>query len=93
MWDKLVAVFKHSTRCSISSAALNRMEQKWTYDDQDVIAFYLDLISHREVSNEIAQRYQVYHESPQLLLIKDGKCVYDSSHMAIQPSEIANFLN
>lgn len=79
---KPVIIFKHSTRCSISRMALKQFENE--YDLQDTIdAYFLDLIAHRDVSNEIASKFNVYHESPQLILIRNGKAVYDVSHSDI----------
>lgn len=77
-----VLIFKHSTRCSISSMALNRVESKWI-DRPDVKPYYLDLISHRDISNEIATLFGVEHASPQVLLIQNGACVYHNSHNGI----------
>ena len=80
--EKPVAIFKHSTRCSISRMALKQFERD--YDLNEVVdAYFLDLIAHRDISNEIARKYNVYHESPQLILIKNGKAVYDVSHSDI----------
>ncbi|WP_347052002.1 bacillithiol system redox-active protein YtxJ [Flavobacterium olei] len=80
--EKPVVIFKHSTRCSISRMALKQFERE--YDLTDVVdAYFLDLIAHRDVSNEIASRFGVYHESPQLILIKNGKAVYNASHSEI----------
>lgn len=79
---KPVVIFKHSTRCSISRMALKQFERE--YDLKETVdAFFLDLIEHRDVSNEIANRFNVYHESPQLILIKNGKAVYNVSHSDI----------
>lgn len=84
-----VLVFKHSTRCSISSAALNRVERAWQdKNGEKVTPYYLDLIAHRDISNQLAASFEVEHQSPQVLLIKDGKCVYNESHMAINLGEI-----
>lgn len=77
-----VLVFKHSTRCSISSMALNRLESKWI-DNELIKPYFLDLLSYREISNEIAQLFEVEHASPQVLLIKNGKCFYHYSHNGI----------
>ena len=82
-----VLIFKHSTRCSISSMALNRLETKWK-DNNNIPAYYLDLLAHRDISNEIASLYSVEHASPQVLLIKNGVCVYHASHTSISASEI-----
>ena len=80
--EKPVAIFKHSTRCSISRMALKQFEKE--YDLEGVVdAYFLDLIAHRDISNEIALRFNVHHESPQLILIKNGKAVYNVSHSDI----------
>lgn len=86
-----VLIFKHSTRCSISAASLNRFERKW--DDgksQNLQAYFLDLIANREVSNIIAEKYGIAHQSPQVLLIQNGICVYDTSHFGISFEEVVN---
>ena len=80
--EKPVVSFKHSTRCSISRMALKQFEREYDLNDS-VAAYFLDLIAHRDISNEIASRFNVYHESPQLILIRDGKAVYDVSHSDI----------
>lgn len=82
--NQLVFIFKHSTRCSISSSALNRVERNWKDgDEQKAKPYFLDLIKHRNISDEIAQRYKVEHQSPQMLLIKNGACVQSFSHYDI----------
>jgi bacillithiol system protein YtxJ len=79
-------IFKHSTRCNISSVARRRLEHS-TIPEQ--IDFHLlDLISFRDISNKIAQTFDVWHESPQILLIVDGECIYDESHLGIDMEEI-----
>lgn len=84
-----VLIFKHSTRCSISAAALSRLERTWQNEEmQEVQAYYLDLLSFRTLSNAIATHYGVEHQSPQVLLIKKGNCIYHESHMGIDYNEI-----
>ena len=79
-----VVIFKHSTACSISSTAKSRLERQWAGASVDHIKpYYLDLLRYRPVSNEIADVFQVQHQSPQLLLIQDGMCTYDASHLGI----------
>lgn len=80
--EKPVVIFKHSTRCSISRMALKQFENEFDLHQQ-VKPYFLDLIQYREVSNEIANRFDVIHQSPQILLIKEGKSVYDVSHDGI----------
>src|ERR1700712_4138297 len=79
-------IFKHSTRCGTSSMVLSRLERSEAPDDIDF--YYLDLIAHRNISALIAQEFNVYHESPQILLIKNGECIYDESHMGIRMDEV-----
>ena len=79
-------IFKHSTRCSISSMALQRLQR--VSQPSDIDFYFLDLLSNRNLSNKIAQVFKVPHESPQVLLIKDGECVYEESHMGISMNDI-----
>lgn len=74
-------VFKHSTRCSISSMAKSRFER--SFDLEGVSAFYLDLIAFRSISNQLANDFNVEHQSPQVLFIQNGECTYHASHNAI----------
>lgn len=80
-------IFKHSTRCSISSMAKNRLDRSEA--PAGVQFYYLDLIAHRDISNKIAEDFLVEHESPQVLLIRNGECIYDESHNGINIDEIA----
>lgn len=83
----LVLIFKHSTRCSISRFALKQFE--FEFDLQEVIVpYYLDLLNFREVSNEIAARYRVQHQSPQLIVLKNREVVQHASHEGIAVSEL-----
>lgn len=84
-------IFKHSTRCSISSMAKNRLDKSPLPDQADF--YLLDLIKHRTLSNKIAEDFNVWHESPQILIIKDGKCIYDESHSGITMKDIQTQLN
>jgi bacillithiol system protein YtxJ len=79
-------IFKHSTRCSISNVAKNRLEKSTTPSGVDF--YYLDLLNYRNISNKIAEDFSVYHESPQILIIKNGECVYDESHGGIMMDSI-----
>ena len=82
-----VAIFKHSTRCSISEVAKTRLKSFWDFND-DLPIYYLDLLSYREISNKIAEQFSIHHESPQILIIKNGECIYNASHMAISVKSI-----
>ena len=88
---KPILIFKHSTRCSISRMALKQFEREFTLQDK-VTPYFLDLIANRDVSNDIASRFNVMHQSPQLLVIKDGKSIYNASHSDIKAEKIAEFV-
>ena len=88
--QKPQVIFKHSTRCSISSMAKNRLERSVVPDNADF--YYLDLIRYRHLSDKIAEDFSVYHESPQILLIRNGDCIYEESHSGINMDDIAEQL-
>ena len=79
-------ILKHSTTCSISKMALARLERAEA--PTSIQFYYLDLLNYRAISNAIAEKFSVYHESPQILLIKNGECIFDESHGGIQMEEI-----
>ena len=89
-YETPVLIFKHSTRCGVSSFVKNRFEDDW--DLNSVTPYYLDLVRHRRLSNEIAQTFDVRHESPQMLLIRNGECVLDASHMSVRVDRVAGVL-
>jgi len=91
-FQKPVILFKHSTRCSISSMAKSRLERSWNLSDH-LDAYYLDLIAFRPVSNKIAESLNVVHESPQVILLKEGKAIYHTSHNDISVESLAAELN
>lgn len=80
-------IFKHSTRCSISMMAKRRFEMDGDMLSDEIPIYFLDLIRYRDISGQIAQLFSVHHESPQLLLIKDGECILDQSHGEISVEE------
>jgi bacillithiol system protein YtxJ len=88
--ERPVLLFKHSTRCSISSTALHRLQRDWRPDDGAV--HLLDLLRHRDISDAIAERYGVRHESPQVLVIRNGRCVHHAAHTAITYADTINAL-
>jgi len=88
---KPVLLFKHSTSCSISSMSLDRLLRNWKPEDADKITpYYLDLLAYRNLSNLVAERFGIPHESPQVLLIQNGKVTYHESHYGISYAEIMN---
>jgi bacillithiol system protein YtxJ len=88
-----VIIFKHSTSCSISRMVLDRLERNWK--DEDVHGakpYFLDLLSYREISNQIANAFDVKHESPQVLIVHEGKAVFHTSHYEIDFTRLKNAL-
>ncbi len=89
---KAQVIFKHSTTCGISSMVLNRFVENYDLEKTQIDLYFLDLRSHREVSNEVGYKFQVMHQSPQLLIIKDGVVVDHSSHGAISSIDLLDFI-
>ncbi len=85
---KPCVIFKHSIRCNISYIAKHRLEQKWDFAADELEAYYLDIIEHRPVSNYVAERFAVHHESPQVLFIRNGECTCEASHLDISVDEL-----
>ena len=79
-------IFKHSTRCSISAVAYQRLQKAKQPDGLDF--YFLDLLAHRPLSNKVAEVFKVHHESPQVLLIKNGECIFDESHLGISMNDL-----
>ena len=84
--SKPVVIYKHSTACPVSSDARRRLEH--AEQPVNIDFYYLDLIRYRAISNEIAARFNIAHKSPQVLLIQNGECVYNESHMKVQMKDI-----
>jgi bacillithiol system protein YtxJ len=93
-YEHPVVIFKHSTRCSISASALNRLERSWNDAEmKNVQAYFLDLLSYRPISDKIAVGFGIEHQSPQVLLMHNGQVVYDVSHMDIRYDDLKSQVN
>ncbi|WMI65366.1 bacillithiol system redox-active protein YtxJ [Aestuariibaculum sp. YM273] len=90
--EKPQIIFKHSTRCGISRMVKNQFESDYQISEDQADLYYLDLLNYREISNEIAQKFGVYHESPQLLVIKNGVVSVHDSHGGINDLELEKYL-
>ena len=86
--EKAQVIFKHSNRCSVSSVALQRLQR--ANQPGEIDFYFLDLIRYRSISHKIAEVFKVRHESPQVLVVKDGKCVFNESHLSIDMGEIVD---
>ncbi|MEI6310856.1 MAG: bacillithiol system redox-active protein YtxJ [Bacteroidota bacterium] len=86
--SKPFAVFKHSTRCSVSSMAKKKLEFEWTFKEEQMPIYYLDLLAHRDISNKISKDLHIEHQSPQLLVIQNQKAIYHQSHGDIEVADI-----
>lgn len=89
--EKAIIIFKHSTRCSISAMALNNFQSNAKLPENGRCVL-LDLLSYRSISNELAEKYGVQHESPQVLVIDKGECVYHASHHQIDIDRVNQFI-
>ncbi len=90
--SKVQVIFKYSTRCGISRMVLNQFERTYDLSSDDLDLYFLDLINYRMVSNEVVQKFQVIHESPQLLIIKNGAVVAHGSHSGVNAIDLNNFI-
>ena len=81
--NKTQAIFKHSTRCGISSMVIKQFENSFNLPDDNIDLYYLDLLQHRDISNAIAQKFEVAHQSPQLIVLKNKKVIAHDSHHGI----------
>ena len=88
--EKAVVIFKHSTTCSISRMVLRNFENEYNQDNNLEI-YFLDLLKNRDISNEIANKFSVVHQSPQILVIKNGVSVYNASHENIHADDLLQF--
>ncbi len=84
-------IFKHSTRCIVSRTALKQFEMEYVVNE-NLKLYFLDLLSHRDISNTIAERFGVEHQSPQILVIKNGEVVYHTSHSAIDATVLERYV-
>ena len=88
---KTQVIFKHSTRCGISSMVMKQFVAMYNLTEEDLDLYYLDLLSYRDVSNEVGYKFQVMHQSPQLLVVKNGTAVAHASHSAINEVDLSKF--
>ncbi len=86
-------IFKHSTSCNISAIAKYRLDDDWDFEGDVLQPYFLDLLRFRPISKYVAESFEVYHESPQILLIINGECVYDASHLDIRVEELKEALD
>ena len=89
--DKPVIIFKHSTRCGVSRMVLKQFENEFNLQEK-ITPYFIDLLEHRNVSNEIANRFGVFHQSPQLIVIKNGNAVFNDSHESIDAKQLEQFV-
>lgn len=88
---KQVVIFKHSTQCGISRMILRQFEKQLTIELNQAKFYFLDLLTYREISNEIATNFQVHHQSPQIIIIKSGIVVYQCSHYEIDATILSKY--
>lgn len=91
--SKTQVIFKHSTRCGISRMVLKQFVSAFNLVETDLDLYFLDLLNYRDVSNETGYKFQVMHESPQLLVIKNGIMVAHASHGAINNLNLEQLVN
>ena len=90
--SETIFIFKHSTRCSISSIVMKRFENSFNSSMKNVKVYYLDLLSFRSLSDEVGYSFQVQHQSPQLLIIRNEVAIKYESHYDIIAVNIQKYL-
>ncbi len=85
-------IFKHSTTCGISRMVLNMFTGSYALEAESIDMYFLDLLANRNVSNAVAEKFQVMHQSPQMLIIKNGVVVAHDSHGAINELELEKYI-
>ena len=91
--EKISLIFKHSTRCSVSRMALKQFENEFNIADDKIDTYFLDLLNYRAVSNEISTQFNVEHQSPQMLVFKNGQVLHVASHSAIDAADLNKFIS
>ena len=91
-YQQTVVLFKHSVSCGISAHSKYQLEAGWDFSEEDLTFYYLDLLNYRAVSNKIEEQLQVIHQSPQIIVVKNGEAVYHTSHHAISIAGIREAL-
>ena len=87
-----VLIFKDSTRCGISKMVIKQFEKLFTEENQHLKVYYLDLLNYRDISNGIAAKFQVMHQSPQLIVVRNGSAVHHASHNDITQVNLTRFI-
>ncbi|MDX6745890.1 bacillithiol system redox-active protein YtxJ [Polaribacter sp. PL03] len=87
-----VLIFKHSTRCGISSMVIKQFEKLFTEEHKGLKVYYLDLLNYRNISDEVGYKFQVMHQSPQLIAVRNGVSVYDAAHYDITQTNLSRFI-
>ncbi|MFT6796893.1 MAG: bacillithiol system protein YtxJ [Maribacter sp.] len=85
-------IFKHSTTCGISRMVLNMFTGSYALEAESIDMYFLDLLANRNVSSAVAEKFQVMHQSPQMLIIKNGVVVAHDSHGAINELELEKYI-
>lgn len=87
-----ILIFKHSTRCGISRVVIKKFESLFNEENKQLKVYYLDLLNFREVSSKLSEVFQVTHQSPQLLVIKNGISINDESHYEIIKVNLSKYI-
>lgn len=90
--SETILIFKHSTRCGISKMVIKRFEKLFEISMSNIKVYYLDLLSYRNISDEVGYIFQVQHQSPQLLIIRNKVAVKHASHYDITLVSLKKYL-
>jgi bacillithiol system protein YtxJ len=83
-----VLLFKHSYTCGVSAEALDELITHLNEDNPDVRYAMVTVQTHRDISNAVSAKFGVRHETPQALLVRDGRVVWSASHFRVNAEEL-----
>lgn len=89
---KTQVIFKHSTRCGISSMVQRQFVSEYDFSEKELDLYYLDILNYRQISDEVGYKFQLIHESPQLLVIRNGELVAHASHGQINQVDLGKYI-
>jgi bacillithiol system protein YtxJ len=87
-----ILIFKHSTRCGISNMVIKQFEKLFTAEHSNLKVYYLDLLNYRNISDEVGHKFQIMHQSPQLIVVRNGVSIHDASHNDITETNLTRFI-
>ena len=91
--NNIYLVFKHSNKCEVSKVVYKRLQDALDNKTLNISIFMLVVQDSRELSDFIEKETKIKHETPQIILFKDGKVIYTESHYKILSEIVASYVS